>query len=253
MASTGCSQIAARTIKGDSQWRCLEECSCDFQAPGGCKGVPKGFVKWRTKGQNVTTFEVQVRTECNDNEWEIGVTCGACIDLPPCDCCCGPCTLEEAYEEFSVLGAAICDEFVPDQTLSGLEVGLTTTFEVGNQGNGDVVVAVSEVVNQAAIDQYTAQCYHVLFWADVATRTFGEERQDAGGRCCVANGASARVKLRAFVQQDCSYSLEDKSNELLTQTVFDSFDIAEACGGALPTVTYSSPKVTNPTCHNPLL
>jgi hypothetical protein len=253
MASDGCTQIASRTIKGDSQWRCQEECSCGFDAPGGCKGAPKGFVKWTTKQKNVTTFEVRVSAECADNEWQIGVTCGPCIEMPEIDCCCGPCELDGAYDEFSVLGDPICDEFVPVQTLYGLEVGLNTTFEVGNQGVDGVVVAVSDVVNQAAMDEYTSQCFHVLFWADVALREFGEERQDLGGRCCVANGASARAKLRAFVQPDCESTLEDKSNELLTQTVFESFDFADFCGGAALAVAYSTPKNMNPTCHNPLL
>lgn len=89
MSSDGCSQIASRTIKGDSQWRGTDACDCDFDAPGGFKGGPKGFVKWRTKQKNVTTFEVRVLTECADNEWQIGVTCGECMDLPnagPCPC-----------------------------------------------------------------------------------------------------------------------------------------------------------------------
>ena len=91
MASSGCSQIADRTIKGDSGWRGLERCNCDFDAPGGFKGGPKGFVKWRTKQKGVTTFEVQVRTECDENEWQIGVACGPCVTLPDaeCPCVCG--------------------------------------------------------------------------------------------------------------------------------------------------------------------
>jgi hypothetical protein len=93
MSGSGCSQIADRTIKGDSQWRCFEECNCDFQPPGGCKGAPKGFVKWRTKQRNVTLFEVRLLTACDDNAWQISVTCAPCIPNPeidtPCDgwCC----------------------------------------------------------------------------------------------------------------------------------------------------------------------
>jgi hypothetical protein len=91
MASDGCSRIAERIIRGDSQWRGTPQCSCGFNAPGGFKGGPKGFVQWRTKQKNVTTFEVRVLTECADNEWQIGVTCGACAELPDyqCNCDCG--------------------------------------------------------------------------------------------------------------------------------------------------------------------
>jgi hypothetical protein len=88
MSFDGCTQIADRTIKGDSQWRCDEDCPCDEGDRGDCVGLPKGFVKWRTKQKNVTTFEVQVRTECADNEWQIAVTCGPCAELPDMDGCC---------------------------------------------------------------------------------------------------------------------------------------------------------------------
>lgn len=88
LSGTGCEQIADRTIVGDSQWRGTEDCNCDFDPPGGFKGVPKGFVKWRTKQRGVTTFEVQILTECPENEWQITVTCGPCAEMPNYKCCC---------------------------------------------------------------------------------------------------------------------------------------------------------------------
>jgi len=259
ISSDGCTQIASRTIKGDSQWRCQEECSCGFSAPGGCKGAPRGFVKWRTKQKGVTTFEVTVLTECDANTWQIGVTCGACIEMPNIACCCGACAIEGTYNEHTILGASVCpndplldSDGFPSQNLTGGTVGLNFPFTIGNQAAGeDEIVHVSDFVNQAALDQYKNDCYQVYLWMDTASRHFAEPEQ-AGNVCFIVHGDSLKYKLRAFVGKDCETSLVDKSSDILTQTSFETFDINEVINGHVPEVKWATIKDMTPTCPNPL-
>lgn len=258
MGEDGCTQIASRTIKGDSQWRCQEECACDFGAPGGCKGAPKGFVKWRTKQKNVTTFEVEVRTECADNEWQIGVTCGACMEMPEIDCCCDACTLDGEYNEYSILGAAVCGlpddgSGVPSQTLVGGPVSAQQVFTIGDQSAGaDEQVQVSDYLRQDVVDRYKADCYQVYLWWDRAYRHFAEAQPFGGGGCFVANGDSIKYKLSAFVSADCSLTLEDKSSDIFTQLTFETSDINDSLPNQALEVKWATLKDTTPTCVNPL-
>jgi hypothetical protein len=81
----GCTQIGDRDLKRDSQWRGIEGFGCERTS---FVGPPKGFVRWSPKQKNVTSFEVQVITDCADNEWQIVVTTGDCAEVPDMDCPC---------------------------------------------------------------------------------------------------------------------------------------------------------------------
>ena len=259
MGEDGCTQIASRTIKGDSQWRCEEECSCDFDAPGGCKGAPKGFVKWRTKQKNVTTFEVQVRTECADNEWQIGVTCGACMEMPEIDCCCGPCTLDAVEDTEERVAGDHPDTFV-DTTYSSYPAGMNEEFYRDKLSCDPddyaifPVTLLSQLVNAAKKTEYEEQCYRVYFWVDMSYTHYSEGGVDAAGLDCFSDGWTTVKKIRAFVSADCSLTLEDKTGELLTQTRFESDECDEpsGCDGNRATPVYKDPKTPAVSCVNPL-
>lgn len=92
LGADGCTVIADRVKRCDSDWRCFDVCDCNLNI--NCKGPPNGFCKWRTKQKFVTTFEVVVFAPCNQGTYDICVTCGSepeCWPLPPITvetCCC---------------------------------------------------------------------------------------------------------------------------------------------------------------------
>jgi hypothetical protein len=208
----------------------------------------------------VTTFEVQVRTECDDNEWQIGVTCGACMEMPEIECCCGPCDLDEP---------AVINERVP----GGNNLTYTDTNYFGYQATLDEplysdklscdpaayevhpVTLLSQVVNAAKQAEYEAQCYQVYYWVDMSTTYYSEGGVDGDGLICFSDGTTEVKKLRAFVSADCALTLEDKTSELITQTTWSSDDCDEpaGCDGSHATPVYKTPKTPAVTCVNPLL
>ena len=258
MSGVGCTQIASRTIKGDSQWRCQDECSCDFVAPGGCKGAPKGFVKWRTKQQGVTTFEVAVLTECAANVWQIGVTCGPCIAMPAIQCCCGPCVLDEPDDIRERIGNNLT---YIDTTYSGYKATLNEPLrrEKDSCDPDDyefyLDTLLSQVVNAAKQAEYEALCYQVYYWVDMSYTYYYESGVEADGAYCFSDGWTTVKELRAFVSADCALTLEDKTSELITQTTWESDDCSEPAGCNLSHATpvYKTPKTPAVTCVNPLL
>lgn len=89
----GCTAIAERVIKVDSEWRGSPNCACGPLPQGqSFKGEAKGVVKWNTKQHCVTQFEVKVMTLCEESDWEIAVSCGDCPEVPGFECCRCCCT-----------------------------------------------------------------------------------------------------------------------------------------------------------------
>lgn len=104
LSDDGCTVIQKDEIYCDSGWRGAPECwtredgtkVCDFTAPGGIKGPPKGICKWSRKTRGVGHFFVTVRTHCragSNNEedgWKIVVKCGDCAVIEEDYECCPP-------------------------------------------------------------------------------------------------------------------------------------------------------------------
>lgn len=109
-----CEVILERGVQVNSGWRGKATCDCNPEPPpGGYKGIPRGYIKWKTKQFGVTSFEVQVITLCDDTEWEITVTCGDCDqNTPAWRCCCGCSIAFDGHGCFHLIDDADDDDMV---------------------------------------------------------------------------------------------------------------------------------------------